>query len=135
MPKLKNPDNALCKQCQLGKMTKSSFKSKTYASNDILELVHTDLCGCIGVQRYVGDKYVILFVGEYSRMMIVMFLKEKYDVFQFIKWYLAIFENEIGKSIKCLRSDRGGEFISNEFNILSNDKVVKRHMSTPRCWR
>ena len=41
-PKLKKPDNVMCKECQLGKMTKSSFKKKTYSSNDILELVHTD---------------------------------------------------------------------------------------------
>ena len=49
LPKLKNPNNTMCKQCQLGKMTKSSFKSKTYTSNKVLELVHTDLCGPIEV--------------------------------------------------------------------------------------
>ena len=27
-PKLKKPNNTMCKQCQLGKMTKLSFKSK-----------------------------------------------------------------------------------------------------------
>ena len=32
--KLKKSDNAMCKQCQLGKMTKSSFKRKTYISSD-----------------------------------------------------------------------------------------------------
>lgn len=63
----------------------SSFKRKTYSSDDILELVHTGLCGPIGVQRYCGDKYFIIFVDYYSRMMIVMFLKEKYDAFQLFK--------------------------------------------------
>ena len=62
-------------------MTKSSLKSKTHTSDKILELVHTDLCGPIYVRSYCGDKYFILFVDDYSRMMIVMFLKEKYDVF------------------------------------------------------
>ena len=46
------------------KMTKSSFKSKTYSSNDILELVHTNLCRPIVVQSYDGDKYFILFVDD-----------------------------------------------------------------------
>ena len=63
-PKLKKPNNAMCKQCQLGKMTKSSFKRKTYTSNDILELVHTDLCGPIGVKSYCGDQYFILFMDD-----------------------------------------------------------------------
>lgn len=74
-PRLKKSDNDMCLQCQLGKMTKSSFKRKTYSSNNILELVHTDLYGPIGVQIYCGDKYFILFFYEYSRIMIVMFLK------------------------------------------------------------
>ena len=49
LPKLKKPDNTMCKQCQLGKMTKSTFKSKAYTSNEVLELVHTDLCGPIEI--------------------------------------------------------------------------------------
>ena len=49
LPKLKKLDNTMCKQCQLGKMTKSSFKSKTYTSKKVLELVHTNLCGLIEV--------------------------------------------------------------------------------------
>ena len=48
-------------------MTKSSFKSKTHTSKGILEIVHTDLCGPIDVQRYKGDKYIMLFVDDYCR--------------------------------------------------------------------
>ena len=75
LPKLKRPNNVICKQCQLGKMKKSSFKSKAHTSKEILEIVHTNLCGPIEVQSYKGDKYIMLFVDEYSRMMTVMFLK------------------------------------------------------------
>ena len=81
LPKLKKPDNIMCKQCQLGKMTNSSFKSKTYTSNKVLELVHIDLCGPIEVKIYKGDKYIMLFVDDYSRMMTIMFLKQKFDAF------------------------------------------------------
>ena len=42
------------------------------------------------------------------------------------KWYLARVEKEIGKSLKFLRSDRGGEFISNEFEMFCNDRGIKR---------
>ena len=82
LPRLSKPNKVTCKQCQMGKMAKSSFKSKTYSSYDILELVHTNLCGPIGVQSYYSDKYFTLFFDEFSIMMIVMFLKEKFDVFQ-----------------------------------------------------
>ena len=45
-------------------MTKSSFKILAYTSKEILEIVHTDLCGPIEVQSYKGDKYVMLFVDD-----------------------------------------------------------------------
>ena len=97
-PKLKKPNNTMCKQCHLGKMTKSDFKRKTYTSKEVLELVHTDLCGPIEVQSYKGDKYIMLFVDDYSRMMTAMFLKQKSDAFQMFKWYLARVEKEIRKN-------------------------------------
>ena len=74
-PKLNKPGNTMYKQYQLGKMTKSRFKSKAYTSKRILEIVHTELCGPIEVQSYNGDKYIMLFVDDYSRMMTVMFIK------------------------------------------------------------
>lgn len=61
-----------------------------------------------------------------------MFLKEKYDAFQLFQWYLAKVEKETGKNLKFMRSDRGGEFISNDFNMFYNDRGIKRQMFTPR---
>ena len=48
------------------------------------------------------------------------------------KWYLERVEKEIGKSLKYLRSDRGGEFTSNEFEMFCNDRGIKRHTFAPR---
>src|SRR5271155_5770101 len=96
-------------------MNKSSFIRKYYNTKGIFELVHTDLCGPMRTQSYYGDKYFILFVDDYSRMVFVMFFKEKYDAFQMFKWYEAQFEKQIGRQLKFLRSDRGGEFTSDDF--------------------
>jgi len=38
-------------------------------------------------------------------------------------------EKEIGKILKCLRSDRGGEFTSNEFNNFCIKRGIKRQIS------
>ena len=111
---------------RLVKWGKTSFKSKNYQSKDILKFVHTDLCGPIGVESYTGEKFFILFVDDYSRMMISMYLREKSEAFEKFKWYLARVEKETSKRLKCLRSDRGGEFISNEFNNLCIERGIKR---------
>ena len=113
-------------------MSRSIFKRKNHTSSEILELVHTNLCGPITPQSYCGARYYIMFVDDYARMMVVMYLKEKSEAFKMFKWYLARVEKEIGKSLKCLRSDIGGEFTSHEFELFCNDKGMKRKTSTPR---
>ena len=72
-------------------------------------MVHTDLCRPITSQSYCGVRYYIMFVDEYSRMMVVMYLKEKFEAFKMFKWYLARVEEDIDKILKCLRFDRDGE--------------------------
>ena len=69
IPSLKNPNMGMCKNCQISKTGNTNFKSKNYHSEEVLELVHTNLCGPIGTERYYGDKYFILFVDGYSKMM------------------------------------------------------------------
>ena len=56
IPNLNKSDVGLCKNCQIGKMGKTSFKSKNYQFEDILEIVHTDLCGPIGVESDTREK-------------------------------------------------------------------------------
>ena len=89
IPNIKKHEVGLCKNCQIGKMGKTSFKRKNYQPKDVLEIVHTDLCGPIGIESYTGENFFILFVDDYSRMMTVMYLRNK--------WYLSRVEKEIGK--------------------------------------
>ena len=91
-----------------------------------MEIVHTNLCGPIGVESYTDKKFFILFVDDYSRMMTVMYLRQKSEAFEKLKRYLARVEKETGKRLKCLRSDKDGEFISNEFNNFCIEKRIKR---------
>ena len=92
----------------------------------MLEIVHNNLCEPIGVESYTGEKFFILFFDDYSRMMTVIYLREKLEEFEKFKWYLARVEKETGKRLKCLRSDRGGEFISNELNNFCIERGIKR---------
>ena len=60
-----------------------------------------------------------------------MYLKGKLEAFDKFKWYKARVEKETGKKLKCLRSDRSGESISNEFNDFYIERGIKRQVSTP----
>ena len=62
----------------------------------------------------------------------VTFLKEKSEAFKKFKIFKAMVENETNEKIKSLRSDNGGEFISNEFNGLCEIHGIKRQFSAAK---
>ena len=83
-----------------------------------LEIVHTDLSGPTETRGFYGERYFMIIVDNFSRMMWVAFLKEKFEACDKFKIFKNRVENESSMKIKCLRSDRGGEFTPNEFNMF-----------------
>ena len=45
LPKIVKPLNSICKHCQHGKQTRSSFKTKEHMTSRPLEIMHTNLYG------------------------------------------------------------------------------------------
>ena len=57
-------------------------------------------------------------------------LKERMKSFQFSN-VLSHVETQIGKKVKCLRSDNGGEYVSKPFQDFCNLKGIKRELTAP----
>jgi transposase InsO family protein len=74
----------------------------------------------------------MLLIDDYSRMMWVTILREKYKALEKLNIFKAMLEIEIGLKLKCLRYGRGGEFTSGEFNAFFEEHGVKRQLSAPR---
>nr|GEX19720.1 hypothetical protein [Tanacetum cinerariifolium] len=55
-----------------------------------------------------GVSYFITFTDDYSRYVYVYLLKRKHEVFETFKVFKSEVENQLGKTIKAIRSDRGG---------------------------
>ena len=43
-----------CKPCLMGKMTKTPFSERMERANDLLEIIHTDVCGPMSVEACGG---------------------------------------------------------------------------------
>ena len=71
-----------------------------------------------GKEKILDDKGNLVGLGKK--------IKEKLEASKKFKWYLARVEKEIGKILKCLRSYRGGKFISNEFKNFFIERGIKR---------
>ena len=116
---IKKPSNTICKSYQLGKQTHISFKTKEILStSQPLQLVHMDLCGPSITKAPSGESYFMLIIDDFSRMTWVAFLKYKSKELNKFKIFKALAENQIGCKLKCIRSDRGGEFTDYEFAYL-----------------
>ena len=68
-----------------------------------------------------GNKYLMNFVDDYSRMCWVYLLKTKSEAFQTFKNFHAQIENQAQACIGTFRQDNDKEYTSKEFkNYLSN---------------
>ena len=78
-----------------------------------------------------GYEYFITFIDDYSRYGYLYLMHHKSETFEKFKEFKAEVENHRGKSIKFLRSDRGGEYLLCEFRQYLEDQGITSQMSTP----
>ena len=56
-------------------------------------------------------RYYVSFVDDYSRRCWIFFMQKKDKKFSKFCEFKALVEKELGKQVKALRSDNGGEYI------------------------
>ena len=104
------PDFDTCVDCVKGKLTAGTRKSRVARNEEVLQLIHTDICGPITPTAMGGFRYFITFIDDFSRHGWIDLLREKSESLDAFKAFKAVVELKLGKMIKCVRSDRGGEY-------------------------
>ena len=122
-----------CRGCALGKNAKKFFPDSESRSKEILDLVHSDLCGPMTIASLGGYDYYVTFNDDYSWKTWIYFLKtkESEEVLSKFKDFKAQVKNLSGKRIKILRSGNGGEYTSREFNDFYKEVGINRELTTP----
>jgi len=117
----------ICEPCLAGKMNANPFPSSEHRATEVLELIHTDVHQ-IGVTSHGGFNYWVSFVDDCGRFKTLYPMRNKSDTFSCFKRFKAYAENLTGKKIKRLREDKGGEYMSNEFqDFLDECGIVREH--------
>jgi len=62
------------------------------------------------------NSYILTFIDDFSRICWVYFLKHKDELLGCFKEFKELVKNQSEHTIKYIRSDRGGEYASNEFS-------------------
>ncbi|KAG6468104.1 hypothetical protein ZIOFF_072672 [Zingiber officinale] len=128
---MKIDNEGVCEGCQFGKSHRLPFENSTSRCTTPLERIHSDLMGPTKTTSYSEGNYMLLFVDDYSRFTWVYFVKHKSETFSIFLDFKKIVEGELGRKIKTLRTDNGGEFCSNEFLSFCRDNGIKRELSCP----
>ena len=115
IPELQSTHEGICRGCALGKNVMKPFSSSNNRSKEILDLIHSDVCGLMPVKSLGGSLYYVTFIDDYSRNTWLYLLKTKDEVFSKFQELKVEIENLTSKKIKILRTDNGGEYTSKEF--------------------
>jgi transposase InsO family protein len=77
-----------------------------------------------------GAKNFVSFIDDFSMRCWVYPIRRKVDVLAVFKTFKARVELESEKKIKCLRTDNGGEYTSDEFDNFCQHEGIKRQFTT-----
>ena len=104
-----------CKGCTMGKYEKTTFYEKDNRIVKILERVHSNVCGPFSTASTTKHMYYVIFVDDFSRKCWIYFLRKKDQMFSKFCEFKVLVEKDMGNHVKALRSENGGDYISNEF--------------------
>jgi len=73
----------------------------------------------------------VIFVDDFSRKCWIFFMQKKSETYSKFCEFKALVEKESGKKVKALRSDNGGEYISDEFKDFCKVEGIRRELIAP----
>ncbi|RDX96303.1 hypothetical protein CR513_21054, partial [Mucuna pruriens] len=79
-------------------------------AKDVLELIHTGICGPFPTASWNRQQYFITFIDDYSRYDYLYLIHEKSQSLDVFKSFKIEVELQLGKKIKAVKSDHDGEY-------------------------
>ncbi|TPX53513.1 hypothetical protein PhCBS80983_g06270 [Powellomyces hirtus] len=122
---------APCSTCALGKATKLPCpKEHSSRPSEVLELVHSDVCGPMRMITIGGARYFVLFIDNKSRALFPYLLTTKAETLPSFKIFAAAAATETGHLLKVLQSDHGGEYLSKAFSNFTQSLGIRHQLSS-----
>ena len=109
-------NNTLCKGCIYGKISRLPFDTKyNIRSGNVLDLIHTDMWGPAKTSTIGGNRYFVTFIDNSSNYGWIYCFNSRTELLNIYLKFESMVQTLFNKKIKDLRSDNGGEYISNNF--------------------
>ncbi len=137
----------VCVGCIYGKGHRLPFpKTSISRSTAVLDLVHSDVLRPVNVPSLGGSRYFITFIDDYSKWTTVYIMRNKSESLECFKKFdmyagthtgnilqrllLHQYKSSSGsEKIKVLRTDNGGEYLSNNFKKYLSDHSIQHQLT------
>ena len=119
----------ICGTCVLEKCLRSLIPRERSSgrAKSPLDLVNSDVCEPVQVPSFGGSRYFVTFTNYCSWRTSVYTMHRKSEIFQKYKLLERFAETYTGRCIRTLCTDKGGDYISEEFEkYLANCGVVQK---------
>lgn len=122
----------LCAPCVGSKSTRVVRRNKSMTpTTSKLEEVHADLWGPHDPPSQSGSAYAAILMCEHTRKTWTLYLRGKDDFIDAFQTWLPRVEAESGCSMKMLRADGGGEFISTKLRLFCEKRGIAIKYAAP----
>ena len=122
--------HSVCEGCEKGKSKRLPFPSLQSRASRPLDLVHSDL-DKIPVLSIGGYKYTATYLDDHSSFGVIFYFKHKNEEFTAFKAYKVWAERQLNTTLKCKRTDRGEECMSNEQRAYLTENGIEHQTSMP----
>lgn len=120
-----------CDVCSKAKMTRTPFPKRSQRQSNLLDLIHTDICGPMRIESLARSRYFIEFIDDKSRWCEVRFLRSKAEALKATIDYITLVENQKDTTVKCLQSDNGKEYVARDFTNYLKSRGIARRLTIP----
>ncbi|GAQ89817.1 Transposon-encoded protein with ribonuclease H-like integrase domains [Klebsormidium nitens] len=124
-------ETSVCEPCIMGKQSRLPFPGADSVSTEPLELVYMDVCGPIPVASVEGSRYFATFLDDYSKLSVVVLMKQKSEVAKVTEHVINPLELQPRKQLKLVRTDRGKEYVNKAFKDVFGGKGMVDENTAP----
>lgn len=128
------PVNFFCDACAKGRSHRTPHSNDTETTDGItydpIEKIYSDLGGPL-LSSYGGYRWYVIFVDKSTRYKWIYFLKAKTEVLLTFKSFQHEVKRDFNKVIRTLKTDNGGEYTSDEFEIHLEQCNIRHEKSAP----
>jgi hypothetical protein len=120
-----------CEACIEGKNTRPSFGTSSRPAVEPLDRVHIDTVGPISPAAVTGERFWVTVVDEASQWKAVILVKTKDVIGAAVRDLLVYWQTQRKTRVKCIRCDRGTEFLNARFKEFCVSQGTKLETSAP----